>query len=143
MDAVQEVRGKIETAIAAIDQEREQLHSALKHLDGGLSPKHSPSGSGRGSRPRKRSRKRAAKGERRAQFIAVVKAKPGITVAEMSKTLDGVAPAALYALARKLTEEKVVVKKDSGYTLKQAKAKAKTDTRKAVPKGDARKGAAS
>ncbi len=125
---IDEARSRIEAALADLDAERRSLAAALVSLDG--SNKAVPGRARKKPRPAA-TKKRAGRGQRRAQFLGVVREQPGITVAEASKKIGLTAPNALYPLAKKLVKEKAITKKGSGYAIKSSTpVKAKRKGRK-------------
>lgn len=120
-DALQEAQAKIKEAISEIDEEKAQLQSALTSLGGVSSPKtDQPSAAPRkrtGRRRKARKGKRAARGQRAEQFLAAVAEKPGATVTEIAKKL-GVERTSLYPVAKKLSSEKRISKKGSGFAVR-------------------------
>lgn len=137
-DVISEARSKIAEAITEIVQESTRLERALIALDGGSGSNGARKPAGATTEPRRRKQKRAKRGERREQFLAAVRAQPGITVAQMSKMIES-APQPLYTLGKKLEKDGEVIKDGSGYkagpiSSKPTKAKAKPKAAKAKAK---------
>jgi predicted Rossmann fold nucleotide-binding protein DprA/Smf involved in DNA uptake len=101
---IDRARALIESRLEQLELERARLREALGHL--GPRPAR---------RPARRARsKRAGRGQRQAQFLELVAAKPGAPVAELAREM-GVRPQQLYAIARRLTESGAIAKRDGGY----------------------------
>jgi DNA-binding NtrC family response regulator len=126
-DKLTEARALLETRLAELDSEREQLTAAIEQLDGVMK------GSGNGSSARRRSstrrggsakrssnggsRKRARRGQREKQLLNSLKAHPDYRVSDHAREV-GVSPQQLYPLLNRLVAKDAVVKKDNRYTLK-------------------------
>ncbi len=113
-----EARSIIETALKDLEGEARSLERALAAL-GDRQPPASTSPTERKRRPRKR----AKPGQRRAEFLEVLGGQPGVTVAQAAKKLGVKPPNALYALAKQLIAEGKVIKRGTGYALKNDPAK--------------------
>lgn len=105
-------RELIESRLREIEEEAGSLRRALVSLGGNA-------GGGSTGMPKPRRRKggrRAPRGQRREQFLAAVKAKPGSTAAEVGKTM-GVSTNQAYALGQRLLKDKEVTKSGKGFRL--------------------------
>jgi len=131
-DTIDAARRMIESRLAEIVAETEQLERALTHLGEG-----SPRGPGRRRgtpkttvaalapprRPRRRKAskadagKRAARGERREQFLAAIEASPGARPSELAETI-GIRPTQVSVLIAKARGERLIVKRGKGYALR-------------------------
>jgi hypothetical protein len=105
-------RTLIESRLREIEDEAGALQRALGSLGEGASkPK--------AAMPKRRRRKgapRAPRGQRREQFLAAVKGKPGSTAAEVGKAI-GVSTNQAYALGQRLLKDKEVKKSGKGFRL--------------------------
>lgn len=130
------IRTLLERGLKENAAESEKLNRALVNMGMGITPE--PGSPIRPAKPKakRRRRKRAPSGQREAQFLAAVKEKPGITVAEIAKKLNVSPPNALYALANRMVKARKVVKSGARYKLKEAAPKAapKKSAPKAAPK---------
>jgi hypothetical protein len=105
-------RALIESRLREIEDEARALRRALGNLGTDI-------GSGAAPRPKRRRRKggtRAPRGQRREQFLAAVKSKPGATAAEIGKAI-GVSTNQAYALGQRLLKDKAVKKSGKGFRL--------------------------
>ena len=132
---IDDARQLIETRLAEIRAESEDLERALGGLGEGTDRRRGrrPSSrrrtskradadsvaSGRPSRstPRRKVGKRAAKGERGAQLLAAIKASPGARPSELAASI-GITPTHVSVLIAKARSEKLIVKSGRGYGLK-------------------------
>ena len=116
-ESIDRARRLLETRLAEVETERDRLRAAIEQL--------TPSGSDRSARtPRARRRsKRARRGQRQEEFLALLKAKPGASIAEIAREM-GVKPQQLYAVARRLTESGDVTKRDGSYVAVDASSSA-------------------
>ena len=126
---IDDVRQLIASRLTDLDAEAKQLERVLSSL--GSSSRRRPgrprkrsdvaaSASTERRRPRKGKKgKRAARGQRREQLLAVVKANPGARPSELAKAI-GVKPAQAHALIAKARVEKLIVKSGDGYALRGA-----------------------
>ncbi len=117
-ESIDRARRLLETRLAEVETERDRLRAAIEQLK--------PSGTGRPARaaPRARRRsKRARRGQRQEEFLALLKAKPGASIAEIAREM-GVKPQQLYAVARRLTDSGDVTKRDGSYVAVDAAASA-------------------
>jgi hypothetical protein len=131
-NAIDDARSLIQSRLADLDAEAKSLERALASLgDGGKARRRGPGrprkaaaaatsapANPKRSAPRKRKRaKRAARGQRREQFLAAVKAKPGARVSELAREI-GISPGQGHALAKRLHKEGAIRKRGKGYALK-------------------------
>jgi predicted ArsR family transcriptional regulator len=126
------IRAKIQEAFDELEAERERLVKALDHLGSMAVPSIDAPLQPDKPKAKRRRRKRAPAGQREAQFLAAVKDKPGITVAEIAKQIGVSPPNALYALANRLAKAGKVVKSGAAYRVKGAAPKG--SPKKAAPK---------
>ncbi len=105
-DAIDGARRVIQDRIEEIDLEAASLRVALESLGG--SGYRSPA-TPKARRP-KRSGKRAPRGQRREQFLAALKAKPGSRVADVAKEI-GISSNQGHALARPLLKDGTISKR--------------------------------
>lgn len=116
-DAITTARATIEARLGELREETRRLEGALAALDGGSSSRSrkrpAASTGTTGRRPRSAS-KRAPRGFRRDQFIETVRSAPGARPSEIAKSM-GIRPQQVHALARKLRDEKLIVKQGAGY----------------------------
>lgn len=126
------IRAKIQEAFDELEAERKRLVKALDHLGSKSVPTIDALLQPDKPKAKRRRRKRAPVGQRETQFLAAVKDKPGITVAEIAKQIGVSPPNALYALANRLAKAGRVVKSGAEYRLKGSAPK--TPPKKAAPK---------
>jgi hypothetical protein len=117
-ELIPSVRAVIEKALGEVENERARLMRALGALGG---PDGEKSAEKARARPRATDRgpaktKRAARGQRQAEFLALVKARPGAPMAEMAREM-GVRPQQLYPIARRLSAEGSITKGKRGYVV--------------------------
>jgi DNA invertase Pin-like site-specific DNA recombinase len=106
-ESIGRARALLEARLAELELERKRVRAALDHLR--------PNGTEQPKAPRRRGRrKRARRGQRQEEFLALLRAKPGASIAEIAREM-GVKPQQLYAVARKLTESGAVTKRDGAY----------------------------
>jgi transposase-like protein len=86
----------------------------------------------RTSRPRRRARR----GQRREEFLQLVKGSPEITIAEAARQI-GVSPPQISTLVRRLEEEGVIHRSDGRFVLVAPAASEATSDEVAVVEGDA------
>ena len=118
-----EIVGLLKQRLAELDEERGNLERALREIGGGGSgtnrrPSTSEAQNTRRKRKRARSgpKTRAKKGQRRQQFLKAVEAKPGSKAGEIAKAI-GVSANQAYGLANRLTTERAIEKRGTGYHL--------------------------
>ena len=113
-DAIQSARRVLESRLAEIDAEAGKLRSALRSLGGKSTASTSSSAA---PKPRRRLRsKRAPRGQRRQQFLAAAKKRPGSTAGEVGKEI-GISTSQAYALGQRLLKDKEVKKSGKGFRL--------------------------
>lgn len=110
-DTIESARRVLNSRLAEIETETEKLRSALQSL--GTASTSDASSPGPKARPRHRA-KRAPRGQRREQFLAAVKAKPGSTAAQLGKEI-GISTNQAYALGQRLLKDKEVKKSGKGF----------------------------
>jgi hypothetical protein len=123
--SVERARALIESRLGELDAERDRLREALAHLTPST-PRTSP------TRARRRRSRRARRGQRQAEFLELLRASPGASMADLARQM-GVRPQQLYAVARRLTESGAVAKRDGGYVALDGTAPGGTPERAAAP----------
>lgn len=115
-DRIDRARALIRSRLTELDAEAKELERALASL--GEKTARRP------ARPRKpaaakRRRKgtRAARGQRREQLLAAIKANPGARPAELARAI-GISANQVHGLIAKADADKLLVKEDKGYALK-------------------------
>lgn len=83
-----------------------------------------------------RPRRRARRGQRREEFLQLVKGNPEITIAEAARQI-GVSPPQISTLVRRLEEEGVIERADGRFVLIAPAASEATSEEVAVVEGDA------
>jgi hypothetical protein len=86
----------------------------------GRSPRRSasvPSKPKRRAGRRPKAGRRAARGQRREELLAAIRADPGARPSELAKAI-GIKPTQVHGLITKARAEKLIVKKGKGYALK-------------------------
>jgi hypothetical protein len=127
-DTIDDARQLIESRLAELEIEAEQLERALGSLGEGSGPRRrrrgrptgaaaAPAKPKRTPAPRRKRSKRAARGQRRDELLAAIKATPGARPSELAKAI-GVNPPQVHALIAKARAEKLIVKKGDGYAPK-------------------------
>jgi hypothetical protein len=131
-DPIDDARRLIETRLAEIEAEARRLERAVASLGEGSgrrrhpgrSPKRvSPVPTSAPSKPkrpvggRRKAGRRAARGQRRDELLAAIKAGPGARPSDLAKAID-VGPPQVHALIAKARAEKLIVKRGKGYALK-------------------------
>ena len=114
-----EARDLVKKRLAELDNERKRLERALAELGGKVTGRPGrrpgrPRGSGAkaGAAPKKRRRRR--KGTRADQAVKLVEGSPGISAADIAKTMK-IKPNYLYRVLGDLEKEKRVTKKGRQY----------------------------
>lgn len=113
-----EARDLVKKRLAELDDERKRLERALAELGGKVTGRRPgrrpgrPRGSGKkaGAAPKRRRRK----GTRADQAVALVESSPGISAADIAKTMK-IKPNYLYRVLGDLEKEKRVKKKGRQY----------------------------
>jgi hypothetical protein len=134
-DTIDDARRLIERRLAEIRTEASDLERALVGLADGSDPRPSgprrrrkPSAAKRVSAPtpmptspaprrpapRPRTPQRAARGERREQILATIKASPGARPSELAEEI-GIRPTQVSVLIAKLRGERLIIKDGKGY----------------------------
>lgn len=127
---VDDARRLIQSRLADIDAEAERLRRALGGLGEGAAPSPRRAsrpatrvGAKRSDKPRPRAgrrpeaSKRAARGQRREELLAAIKATPGARPAELAAAI-GIRPTQVSVLIAKARAEGLIVKRGDGYALK-------------------------
>ena len=122
MSVADDVRQQITKRLKQLEplvDEYHQLEAMLRKLAGGAGASSSPGGSSTRSRSRRRTsgRRRGrprGSGTRSAQALALVEAKPGITIPEMAKEM-GITPNYLYRVLPELAKDGKVKKNGKGW----------------------------
>jgi hypothetical protein len=117
-DVRQQITKRLKQLEPLVD-EYHQLEAMLRKLAGGAGASSSPGGSSTRSRSRRRTsgRRRGrprGSGTRSAQALALVEAKPGITIPEMAKEM-GITPNYLYRVLPELAKQGKVTKNGKGW----------------------------
>jgi len=110
---VARARALIESRLSELEAERTRLRGALAHLDSTPTVRRAKRASG----------KRAGRGQRQAEFLDLLRSKPGSSMSELAREM-GVQPQQLYAIARRLTASGAITKRDGSYVVVDAKPKA-------------------
>jgi predicted transcriptional regulator len=132
VSAIEEARRVVETRLAELEREREQLLGALESLSpGAAKPSKSRRRSSRSRGSHRSGGKRAARGQRQQEFLSDLSSHPGATMTEIARRI-GVSPQQLYPIAHRLESSGAIVKSENGY--RPAEAAAAKD-------GSAKKGA--
>lgn len=134
-ETIDQARRLIEIRLAEIQVEVDELKRALAGLrgggahpprtDGGRRSTTAPTPSTRSGKAASRSRQasrskapeRAARGERREQLLATIKASPGARPSELADEI-GIRPTQVSVLIAKLRGERLIVKDGKGYALR-------------------------
>ena len=129
-NAIDDARSLIQARLADLDAEAKSLERALAGLGEGSKVRRRPNrprkrkvaASSMAAKPKRRaggkrkSIKRAPRGQRREQFLAAVKAKPGARVPDLARQID-ISPNQGHALAKRLHKEGAIRKRGKGYGL--------------------------
>jgi hypothetical protein len=126
-DTIEAVRQLISSRLSELDAEAKKLERALGSLGEAsgpprrLSPRPSksiaaPSKPKRTLAPKSKRTKRAARGQRRDQLLAAIKAEPGARPAELARSI-GIRPTQAHALIAEAHAERLVLKRGNGYFL--------------------------
>jgi hypothetical protein len=129
---IDDARQLIKSRLAEIEAEVRQLERAVVSMGEGSEPRprrprRSPKRAGaatsapskpkrRQAAPKRDAGKRAARGRRREQLLAAIKAAPGARPSELAKSI-GVRPTQVHALIARARAEKLIVKSGKGYAL--------------------------
>jgi hypothetical protein len=124
---IDDARNLIQSRLAEIDAEARQLERALASLGEGGGPgrrlRRSPkpavtatSKPRRRAAPRRKAGRRAARGQRREELLAAIKAAPGARPSELAKSI-GIRSTQVHALIAKARAEKLIVRRGQGYAL--------------------------
>jgi hypothetical protein len=127
-DTIDDARRLIQSRLDELDTEAKQLERALASLgEGSGPPRRRPRRPSRSAAvstrpkptpaPRRRRSKRAARGQRREQLLAAIKATPGARPSELARSI-GIRSTQVHALIAKARAEKLIVKKGAGYVVK-------------------------
>jgi hypothetical protein len=114
-DVVNQARKLIEVRLRELEDEANRLREALSGLSiDGRTPRRSP-GSPRAvsGKAQRGTGKRAPRGQREAQFLAVLQRNPGAKVSEIAREMR-VAPNQVYGLARRLQHSRKIAKRRGG-----------------------------
>jgi hypothetical protein len=128
-DPIEDARKLIASRLADIAAETRQLERAVASLGEGIARERRP-GRPRKSAPavaappkrklaprKRKGGKRAARGQRREELLATIKANPGARPSELAKAM-GVRPTQVSVLIAKARADKLIVKQGEGYALK-------------------------
>ena len=153
MDLIERIKNDIDSRLEELRPQVEEiprLESVLAALeaagDGQTERGGARTSRGRG-RPRSggaaattsrtaRPRRRARRGQRREEFLQLIKGHPEITIAEAARQI-GVSPPQISTLVRRLEEEGVVERADGRFVLIAPAASEATSDEVAVVEGDA------
>ena len=116
-ETITQVRHLLESGLRELEREARQLRESLKALDGHPSRDGVRSRGGRVGRGRRPGKRRAARGQRREEFLAVVKGTPGATPSEVARQI-GVPATQAHGLARQLVRRGEISKVGKGYRVK-------------------------
>src|SRR5215210_2249933 len=154
MDLIDRIRNDIDSRLEELRPQIEEiprLEAVLAALDAagdGQSERTSTRTSRGGGRTRgsgaaatttsrtSRPRRRAGRGQRREEFLQLVKGHPEITIAEAARQI-GVSPPQISTLVRRLEEEGVIERADGRFVLVAPAASEATPDEVAVVEGDA------
>jgi transposase-like protein len=101
-----QARALIQARLEELERERGRLREALAHL--GTNPTRRPA--------KRSSAKRAGRGQRQAEFLELLRSKPGASMSELAREM-GVQPQQLYAIARRLSASGAIAKRDGSYVV--------------------------
>ncbi len=153
MELIDRIRNDIDSRLEELRPQVEEiprLESVLAALDaagGAQTERAAPRTSGGRGRPRSRGpaaattsrasrpRRRARRGQRREEFLQLVKGHPEITIAEAARQI-GVSPPQISTLVRRLEEEGVIQRADGRFVLVAPAASEATSDEVAVIEGD-------
>jgi hypothetical protein len=115
---------RFERQIASLSRDKERHEKALAALHtGSASGSRRQSSPSAASAPKRRgsgrTRTRTARGQRRKQVLAHLKANPGARPSEIAKVIKA-SPSQVSTLLKKLRNEKLVAKSGNGYRLSSA-----------------------
>jgi hypothetical protein len=117
-ETIDSVRKLIADRLRELDVEAKQLERALRSMGESDRSRSAPPKPRRKRAAGKRRRSQAPHGRRREQLLAAIKANPGARPSELARKI-GVSPSQIHSLIRKARAEKLIVKKDAGYSLKK------------------------
>ena len=126
-EPIDDARALIESRLAEINTEASALRRAIESLGEGSTskprraarpPKSAAAKPGSRVARRPRAGKRAARGQRREELLAAIKASPGSRPSELAKVM-GVRPTQVSVLIAKARGEKLIVKRGDGYALRR------------------------
>jgi predicted Rossmann fold nucleotide-binding protein DprA/Smf involved in DNA uptake len=113
LSSVDTARQALLDRLGELQAEEQRLQNALAALDSdGMVAKP-----GRAAKRKARSSGRAPRGQRKSQFLSLVKANPGMPVAEIAERLQ-MAPSQAYTLARRLSQAGKIKKQGKGYKVR-------------------------
>ena len=127
-DAIDDARSLIQSRLAEIETETRRLERAAASMGEGSrrsrrrASRPTSSAPSRPSRPKRRpsqerkAPRRAARGQRRDELLAAVKATPGARPSDLARRI-GIKPTQVHALIAKARGEKLVVQSGKGYAL--------------------------
>jgi hypothetical protein len=117
-ETIDGARKLIAERLRELEAEAKHLERALKGMgESGRSRSAAPKPRRKRAAGKRRRRSLAPRGRRREQLLAAIKAKPGARPSELARMI-GVSPSHVHGLIRSARAEKLIVKKDAGYTLK-------------------------
>jgi len=117
-ETIDSARKLITERLRELEAEAKQLERVLKSMGEADRSRSVAPKSSRKRAAGKRRRSQAPRGRRREQLLAAIKANPGARPSELSRKI-GISPSQIHSLIRKATAEKLIVKKDAGYSLKK------------------------
>lgn len=118
-ETIDSVRKLIADRLRELDVEAKQLERALRSMgESDRSRSAAPKPRRKRAAGKRRRRSQAPRGRRREQLLAAIKANPGARPSELARKV-GVSPSQIHSLIRKASTEKLIVKKDGGYSLKK------------------------
>lgn len=105
-------------ALQPVVAEYERLEAAVAALDGALPPAAAPARAKRRRAARKPGAprgRRAASGKRAKQALSLIKANPGITIADLAERMGMNHRSYLYRVLPQLAEQGLIVKRGRGW----------------------------
>lgn len=110
---------ELERAVAGLGEGSSSRRPAERRpRDLGVTARASPKPK-RGVGRRRKAAKRAARGQRREELLAAIRATSGARSTELAKTI-GISSTQVHALIAKARADKLIVKKGDGYELKES-----------------------
>ncbi len=118
-ETIDSARKLIADRLRHLDTEAKQLNRALKSMGESDSPRSArPKPRRKKLAGRGRRRSKAPRGRRREELLAAIGSMPGAQPTELARGI-GISPSQVHGLIRKARAEKLIVKRDAGYALKE------------------------